>query len=240
MLTLPGSPPADMLSAGEGSSHGAAGGVGKVTFAESFYAGLSKLRDREPFRFPPGELPSHFRRAAVLLPFWSSDGEVWVVLTRRSPRLSQHSGQTAFPGGRLDPNETWTRAALREAHEEVGIEPDSVEILGELDDAWSGAGHHIVPVVGWLSGRPELRSNPAEVAEILVARVSELLRPESRGEDEVFHDGIRYVNPTLAWSGGDAYGLSADLLLEALAWGMGERPSRGPVRLGELRSYLPA
>jgi 8-oxo-dGTP pyrophosphatase MutT (NUDIX family) len=173
-----------------------------------------------------------------LLPFWSSNGEVWVVLTRRSPRLSQHTGQTAFPGGRLGPNETWVQAALREAHEEVGIEPDSVEVLGELDDAWSGAGHHIVPVVGWLSTPPRLRPNPSEVAEILVARVSELLRPESRSEDEIVRNGVRYINPTLSWSGGDAYGLSADLLLEALEWGIGGQPTRGPVRLGELRTYL--
>ena len=209
-----------------------------MDFAEEFYARLSSLRDREPFRFPPAEIPSHFRRAAVLLPFWSSHGEVWVVLTRRSPSLSEHTGQTAFPGGRLAPNETWIQAALREADEEVGIEPDSVEVLGELDDAWSGAGHHIVPVVGWLSTSPKLRSNPSEVAEILFARVSELLRPESRGEDEIVHNGVRYINPTLSWSGGDAYGLSADLLLEALEWGIGGQPARGLVRLRELRRYL--
>ena len=208
-----------------------------MSFTRDFHARLASLQDREPFRFPTGEIPAHFRRAAVLLPFWSEDDEVYVVLTRRSPRLSQHSGQTAFPGGRLDPEETWREAALREAHEEIGIEPDSVEILGELDEAWSGAGHHLVSVVGWLSAPPTFRANPSEVSEILVARVSELLRPEVRGEDEVFHDGVRYLNPTLSWSTGDAFGLTADLLLEALDWGMGERPSRGPVRLSELRSF---
>ena len=212
--------------------------MARAGFAEEFYARLLFLRDREPFRFPPGEIPSHFRRAAVLLPFWSSDDDVCVILTRRSAGLSHHTGQTAFPGGRLHENETWIQAALREAHEEVGIEPDLVDVLGELDDAWSGAGHHIVPVVGWLPRPPTLHPDPSEVAEILVARVSQLLRPESRGEQEVLHNGVRYINPTLSWSGGDAYGLSADLLLEALEWGIGGQPARGPVRLGELRAYL--
>ena len=209
-----------------------------MSLEEDFYARLSSLGSRRRFRFPRNEIPPHFRRAAVLIPFWHEQGEVMVVLTRRSARLSQHTGQTAFPGGRLDPDETWRQAALREAHEEVGIEPEMVEILGELDEAWSGAGHHIVPVVGWLSEPPEFRPNPAEVAEILVARVSELLRPESRGEVEEIHRGVRYVNQTLEWEGGDVFGLSADLLLEAIGWGMGECPERGPLRLDELRTFF--
>ena len=79
---------------------------------------------------------------------------------------------------------------------------------------------------------------PAEVAEILFARVSELLRPESRGTIAVVHRGVHYRNPTLQWRGGDANGLSADLLLEAIGWGMGERPDPGPERLAHLRTYF--
>jgi 8-oxo-dGTP pyrophosphatase MutT (NUDIX family) len=205
--------------------------------AEDFRARLSSLREREPFRFPSSDIPSEFGRAAVLLPFWVDEGEVRVVLTRRSHQLSSHKGQTAFPGGRVDPGETWVEAALREAHEEVGLEPAAVEVLGALDDAWSGAGHHIVPVVGWLSAPPTLQANPAEVAEILIATVRELLLPESRSEEEFVRNGRRYTTPRLSWRGGDAFGLSADLLLEAIEWGIGGRPSRGPERLRDLHSY---
>jgi 8-oxo-dGTP pyrophosphatase MutT (NUDIX family) len=205
--------------------------------AEDFRARLSSLREREPFRFPSSDIPSEFGRAAVLLPFWVDEGEVRVVLTRRSHRLSSHKGQTAFPGGRVDPGETWVEAALREAHEEVGLDPAAVEVLGALDDAWSGAGHHIVPVVGWLSAPPTLQANPAEVAEILIASVRELLLPESRSEEEFVRNGTRYTTPRLSWRGGDAFGLSADLLLEAIEWGIGGRPSRGPERLRDLHSY---
>lgn len=211
-----------------------------MTFAERFREGLSRLGHRERFRLPAEEIPVHFGRAAVLLPFWPDPeaDDVCVVLTRRAPGLAQHAGQTAFPGGRLDAGESWVEAALREAHEEIGLDPDCVEVVGPLDDAWSGAGHHIVPIVGWLRSRPALHANPAEVAAILVARVSELLRPESRGELEVVHRGIHYRNPTLTFDGGDAHGLSADLLLEAIEWGMGGRPTVGPIRLDHLRTYF--
>ena len=69
-----------------------------MSFAVDFYARLSVLRDRDRFRFPAGDVPSHFRRAAVLLPFWEAESEIWVVLTRRSGALRSHAGQTAFPG----------------------------------------------------------------------------------------------------------------------------------------------
>lgn len=211
-----------------------------MTFAARFHDGLTRLRTRDRFRLPPERIPAHFRRAAVLLPFWPDPeaDDVCVLMTRRAVDLAQHAGQTSFPGGRLDAGERWVEAALREAHEEVGLDPHSVEVLGPLDEAWSGAGHHIVPIVGWLRSPPILRANPSEVAAILVARVSEILRPESRGEIEVVHRGVRYRNPTLTFAGGDAHGLSADLLLEAIEWGTGGQPDLGPIRLEHLRTYF--
>lgn len=209
-----------------------------MTSPASFRAGLERLRVRNAFRLPRDEIPEHFRRSAVLIPFWPEGEDVCVALTRRATTLAQHAGQTAFPGGRLHDGESWSEAALREAHEEIGLDPAEVEVVGPLDDAWSGAGHLIVPIVGWLARAPALTANPGEVAQILVARLSELLRPESRGEIEVVHRGVHYRNPTLRWTGGDAHGLSADLLLEAIDWGLGATPSAGPQRLEHLRSYF--
>lgn len=208
------------------------------SLATAFRRRLDRLAQREPFHLPADEIPTRFRRSAVLIPFWPEGGDVCVALTRRAATLAQHAGQTAFPGGRLDAGESWVDAALREAHEEIGLDPRRVDVIGALDDAWSGAGHHIVPIVGWIAKAPKLCANPSEVAEILVARLSELLRPETRGEVEVVHRGVRYLDPTLRWTNGDAHGLSADLLLEAIAWGMGEAPSPGPLRLAHLRSYF--
>ena len=200
-------------------------------------AHLERLRSRAPYRFPEHAVPAHFRRAAVLVPFWAEPAALRVLLTRRASRMSRHAGQVAFPGGMLESGETHEQAALREAHEEVGIDPALVEVLGRLDDAWSGAGSHIVPVVAWLRARPRLEANPAEVDEILVADVADLLKPASRSEERVLRDGVEYVNPIVEWPGGRAYGLSADLLLEALAWVSGGTPERGPARLRDLDSW---
>jgi ADP-ribose pyrophosphatase YjhB (NUDIX family) len=203
-----------------------------------FRTKLARLRDRPPFRFPSAAVPRHFRRSAVLLPFWSEGDKIRSVLIRRAAGLSEHPGQIAFPGGRLDPGEPWIEGALREAQEEVGLAPEAVEVLGPLDDAWSGAGHHIVPVVGWLAAPPALHADPGEVAEILRVDVDEILQPACRGIDLVVHRGVRYENTTLTWSGGSAYGLTADLLLEAIEWGLGGAPTGGVLRLDQLRTYF--
>lgn len=207
--------------------------------AERFRNALEVLRNREPFRFPAHAIPDDFRRAAVLIAFWPDGDDVRCVLTRRSAHLSTHKGQVAFPGGRVDPGESWREAALREAYEEVSLDPSHVEVIGELDDAWSGAGHHIVPVVGWVESPAPLRPNPGEVAEILLPRLSEMLRPDALSHQEVTHEGRTYHNRIVSFEGGPVYGLSTDLLLEALAWGTGERPERGPERLSELQAYHP-
>jgi 8-oxo-dGTP pyrophosphatase MutT (NUDIX family) len=204
----------------------------------AFERRLRQLGDRKPFEFPARSIPAGFRRAAVLLPFWEQDGAVRVLLTRRSKRMSRHAGEVAFPGGLVEPGENWEQAALRETDEEVGIDASRIDIVGRLDDAWSGARNHLVPVVGWLDSPTASLASPAEVVELLTPCVSDLMGPESASKQEVVHRGVRYVNPIVDWDGGRVFGLSADLLLEALAWASGGLPDRGPARLAELESYF--
>lgn len=206
--------------------------------ASDFRSKLVRLRHRSPFRFPADAVPGHFRRSAVLIAFWPDGEGIAVALTRRAAHLADHAGQVAFPGGRLEPGESFIAAALREAREEIGLQSEQVEVLGALDDAWSGAGHHIVPVVGWLAAPPALCPEPGEVAEILLADVDEITRPEARGIDLVEYKGVRYANTTLLWRGAKAYGLTADLLLEAIEWGRGGAPANGAARLAQLRTFL--
>lgn len=205
--------------------------------AERFREGLEVLRHRQPFRFPAEHLPEDFGRAAVLIAFWPDGDDVRCLLTRRAATLRSHQGQVAFAGGRLDPGETWREAALREAQEEVGLDPERVEVIGDLDDAWSGARIHIVPVVGWIESEPELTASEAEVDEILLPRVSELLHPGALDHEEIDHNGRVYRNRILRFEGGQVYGLSTDMLIEALDWATGKTPERGPERLLELRSF---
>ncbi|MBI2969803.1 MAG: CoA pyrophosphatase, partial [Gammaproteobacteria bacterium] len=142
-----------------------------VNFREHFYSRLTALASREPGIFPREALPASHQASAVLLPFWpAGETGVEVVFTRRPDHMPTHPGQVSFPGGRRHAGDASTaETALREAREELGIDPGLVTIMGRLDDAWSIAGHHVIPYVGWLDRRPALSPNPAEVAEVLLA-----------------------------------------------------------------------
>lgn len=124
--------------------------------------------------------------SAVLAAFWEHDGGLEVLLTRRSQGLRAHKGEVAFPGGRIDPGESRAGAALREAGEEVGLDPAGVEVLGELDHLMTVTSRSfIVPLVAVLpGGRPRsLVPNPGEVDAILFVPVEELLLDEVYREE---------------------------------------------------------
>jgi mutator protein MutT len=119
------------------------------------------------------------RHAAVALAI--TDGETReasFVLTRRTSKLRDHAGQWALPGGRLDAGETPAEAALRELHEEVGLELAPDAALGTLDDYPTRSGFVITPVVVWAGENVQLRPNPHEVAKAYHVPLSELDRPE--------------------------------------------------------------
>lgn len=119
--------------------------------------------------------------AAVLVPIFEEEGEARIVLTRRASTLRSHTGEVSFPGGRLDEGESPLDAALREASEEIGLDPGEVEILGQLAPlATLSARSGITPFVGVLRGRPQLVPNPAEVELAFDVAVADLL------DDDVF------------------------------------------------------
>jgi 8-oxo-dGTP pyrophosphatase MutT (NUDIX family) len=124
----------------------------------------------------PAELPGPPRPAAVLVPLFEEDGETRVVLTRRAAHLRHHTGEVSFPGGRLDPGEEAVAAALREASEEVGLDPAQVEILGQLAPLTTmSSAAAITPFVGVMAGRPVLHPNPAEVEVAFDVALADLL-----------------------------------------------------------------
>ena len=115
--------------------------------------------------------------AAVLVPIVLRE-QPTVLLTVRSAKLSTHSGQVAFPGGKRDPQDVSAEAtALREAHEEVGLAPANVEVLGRLPVYKTGSAFNITPVVALVKPQPAYFPNPGEVADLFEVPLSFLLNP---------------------------------------------------------------
>jgi len=119
-------------------------------------------------RAPTGEAAPALKRAAVAIALTASetgDGATF-LLTQRAANLRSHAAQWALPGGRCDPGETPAQSALRELHEEVGLELGEGDVLGLLDDYPTRSGYLITPVVVWASTKATLVPNPAEVASV--------------------------------------------------------------------------
>jgi len=114
--------------------------------------------------------------AVVLLP--DEEGRGSFLLTKRAPTLRSHTGQWALPGGRMDPGESATAAALRELNEELGLQLREDTMLGLLDDYPTRSGFVITPVVFWAETPGPLHPNPAEVARVHVVPLEALDAPD--------------------------------------------------------------
>lgn len=117
------------------------------------------------------------RDAAVLVPIIWHDHAPSILLTLRAAGLSKHAGQVAFPGGRLELGETAEAAALREAAEEVGLDPRLPVVAGHLPEHLTGTGFRVTPVVAFLDPPLTLTPDPGEVAEIFEMPLATLLDP---------------------------------------------------------------
>jgi 8-oxo-dGTP pyrophosphatase MutT (NUDIX family) len=141
----------------------------------------------------------HQRAAAVLLPLFEDHGEAHVVLIKRPEWMPSHQGEIAFPGGKVEPGDADARAAaLREAREEIGLEPNNVEIVAQLDGIGTVASRFtIAPFVGFLAGRPELAPDPQEVDRVLEVPLSAFLaddvyREERWGVEHLDEFGVHF------------------------------------------------
>jgi len=127
----------------------------------------------------PPQIPRALSPAAVLVPLIQHDDGVTVLLTRRADTLRNHTGQVAFPGGRCDPGELPWETALREAQEEIGLEPGYVTLAGLSSAYQTGSGFDITPVVGFVRPGFVLKANPAEVADVFETPFAFLMDPNN-------------------------------------------------------------
>jgi len=158
------------------------------------------------------------RPSAVLAPLYEQDGQAMVVLTRRTWALRTHQGEMSFPGGRIEAGETPVDGALREAEEEVALDPSTVEIVGELDHLSTVSSmSFVVPFVGALPGRPDLRPNPDEVEAVVHVSLAELADPAIfREELWTFPGGYERSIYFFELVGDTVWGMTAALLRQLL------------------------
>jgi 8-oxo-dGTP pyrophosphatase MutT (NUDIX family) len=161
------------------------------------------------------------KAAAVLMPLVRRNGDLHLVYTRRSDRLASHRGQVAFPGGRFDRQDPHLlAAALREAYEEVGLEPQSVEVLGSFAASRTrSTGIMVTPFVGMVRGSPELRADPKEVAEIFEVPLTALRDTRYRGHYKWRDNGYWTRRPAIIYGGQTIWGLTYSLTLTFLQLG---------------------
>ncbi len=125
----------------------------------------------------PPQVPEHARLSAVLCLLYPQNGQLQVLLMKRIEDLTAHSGQVSFPGGRFEPEDiTMQGTAMREAQEEVGIDPTQIDVLGALTSLYIPvSNYNVFPFVAYKDSRPEYSLNPKEVNHILEIPLSYLL-----------------------------------------------------------------
>jgi len=157
--------------------------------------------------------PGVLAPAAVLIALVEHEPGVTVLLTRRADTLRSHQGQVAFPGGRCEPGETPWRTALREAQEEIGLDPALVTLAGLSSAYQTGSGFDITPVVGFVPPGCALSPNPHEVADIFEAPFAFLMDPDNHAQQffEVA-DGARRFFYAMNYQERQIWGATAGML----------------------------
>lgn len=151
-------------------------------------------------------------------PAWDGPG---VILTQRPTYMRDHPGQVAFPGGKLDEGEDAVRAALREAHEELALEPAHVRVVGTTDRYQTGTGFDITPVLGVIPPDLPLVPNPCEVEDWFEVPLAQVLERDNWRENEVFWRGAKRRYLEMNYAGFRIWGVTAAIianLSRRLAW----------------------
>ncbi len=163
---------------------------------------------------PPPDLARvrQARGAAVMAPIALRAGDPTMIFIRRADHLRSHSGQVAFPGGKIDPGELPLQAAYREAEEEIGLAANQVEPLGWLDPYLTGTNFRIAPLVAFVSGDFEPKIQPGEVADYFEAPLAVVFDPNRLEVHSRVFEGRERKFFALSYEGHYIWGATAGIL----------------------------
>jgi len=151
-------------------------------------------------------------RAAAVLIAVTERKEPGVLMIHRPEEMRSHPGQVAFPGGKIDPGENPVEAALREAHEELGIQPSNVKVIGATDAYGTGTGFHITPVLATVPADLPLLPNPDEVSAWFEAPLKFVLDPVNHIPQSAMWKGQQRDFLDIQWQGHRIWGATAAII----------------------------
>jgi 8-oxo-dGTP pyrophosphatase MutT (NUDIX family) len=153
-------------------------------------------------------------RASVLIPIFEHDGDLRILLTKRSTTVTYHKGEISFPGGMYEETDRDAeRTALRESVEEIGLREEDVEIVGRLDDMRTVTGFVITPYVGLIPYPYQFRLNPDEVEHLIYLPFPFLMKCEMEAESTE-HQGRIVQVPAIYYEGERIWGATCKLLFQ--------------------------
>ncbi len=155
--------------------------------------------------------------AGVMVLVYAKNSEYCVLLNKRTDRVDDHKGEISFPGGRMDPeDDSLLATALRETAEEMGIHPQDIETLGELDDMPTTSRYRISPYVGTIPYPYDFAPSEAEVAAVLEAPLRHLMDAANHRDEIRISNGNIVNSPSYAYDGHIIFGATARVLTRFL------------------------
>ena len=168
------------------------------------------FQGREPKRIAFSN--ADYRQASVLLPLFISEGQFWLLFTKRTTTVEYHKGEVSFPGGTVDSvDESWERTAIRETFEEIGVREEDIEILGQLDDMTTMTSQFIIhPFVGMIPYPYSFRINTEEVERLIEVPLRFFFSPSQPQPHTIKYKGKSLEIPAFIYR-------------DAVIWGATER-----------------
>jgi len=158
-----------------------------------------------------------YTESAVLAPLIQKRGQLHLLFTKRTDQVKDHKNQISFPGGVREKNDkSLLETALRESQEEIGLEPESVRILGRLDDIFTPTKYRIAPFVGVVNSPFSLKLNPQEIRQVILVPLRHLLQPKNLTLDPVEFFDRRFDIPFFKYKNHLIWGATGRITLELI------------------------